>query len=269
MKGEGFQRARGLYASGQLRAAIETLNAEVRARPSDGDCRGFLVELLCLDGNLDRADQQLEALSTQDPGASVGVALWRQLIRAERWRQQFFLEGRVPELLAAPEARLQLHLRASVHARAGELTQAAECLAEAENARPHLHGTSGDVRFDDFRDLDDLVSCVLEILTSNGKYYWVPLERVCGLELHKPARPRDLLWRRATIEVEEGPEGEVYLPTIYAPLPSDADERTKLGRATDWRGGDGIPVRGEGLRTFLVGDEARTVLELGALRFER
>jgi type VI secretion system protein ImpE len=62
--------------------------------------------------------------------------------------------------------------------------------------------------------------------------------------------------------VRDGPDGEVYLPTLYAGSHADADDRVRLGRVTDWRGGDGLPVRGVGLRTFLVGSEGRPVLEL-------
>jgi protein involved in temperature-dependent protein secretion len=40
-----------------------------------------------------------------------------------------------------------------------------------------------------------------------------------------------------------------------------------LGRSTDWRGGDGSPVRGIGQRTLLVDDDARPLLEIGTLRF--
>ena len=41
-------------------------------------------------------------------------------------------------------------------------------------------------------------------------------------------RPRDLIWRQAFVEVDEGPEGEVYLPMVYAPLGADADIHVAL-----------------------------------------
>ena len=50
------------------------------------------------------------------------------------------------------------------------------------------------------------------MLTSTGKYYWIPMERVEMIEFHDPARPRDLLWRRAHMVVRGGPDGEVFLP---------------------------------------------------------
>jgi protein involved in temperature-dependent protein secretion len=48
---------------------------------------------------------------------------------------------------------------------------------------------------------------------------------------------------------------------------TEADDRLRLGRMTDWRGGDGTPVRGFGQRVFAVGGEARTVLEMHTVAF--
>ena len=48
----------------------------------------------------------------------------------------------------------------------------------------------------------------------------------------------------------------------------DADDAIRLGHKTEWIGGDGRPVRGVGRKLFLVGDEARTLLELGEVKFE-
>ena len=44
-------------------------------------------------------------------------------------------------------------------------------------------------------------------------------------------------------------------------MPS-ADDRIRLGRMTDWRGGEGAPVRGIGQRLFAFGDEDVSILEL-------
>jgi type VI secretion system protein ImpE len=53
---------------------------------------------------------------------------------------------------------------------------------------------------------------------------------------------------------------------IYAGSTSDADPRLKLGRVTDWREEAGV-TRGIGQKTFLIGDEARTIMELKDLEF--
>jgi type VI secretion system protein ImpE len=62
--------------------------------------------------------------------------------------------------------------------------------------------------------------------------------------------------------VRGGPDGEVFLPALYAGSHLEPDDRVRLGRMTDWRGGDGTPVRGVGQRIFLVGGEGCPILEL-------
>jgi type VI secretion system protein ImpE len=68
--------------------------------------------------------------------------------------------------------------------------------------------------------------------------------------------------------VQGGPDGEVYLPCIYAATKAQGDDSLRLGRGSDWRGGDGQPVQGLGLKMFLIGDQSRTVLEMKEVSFE-
>ncbi|MBL8896674.1 MAG: tetratricopeptide repeat protein [Planctomycetes bacterium] len=252
--------AQDLYRAGKLDEAIEASNADVRKDPSNPDARAFLADLLCLVGNFERADVQLDALSKILPGAMAAVALVRQLVRGEQWRQQCFLEGRIPELLGVPDERMKLHLKALALLRSGDPAAASGELERAEELRGALRGSGASGAFEDFRDADDLTASFFEVLTSTGKYYWIPMERVARLELRPLERPRDLLWRRAAMEVRSGPEGEVYLPAIYAPAPKDAASR--LGRTTEWT--ESAPVRGVGARCFLVGEELRTLHELAS-----
>ncbi len=256
-----------LYREGRLSEAVSAAIEEVKRHPADTGRRGFLCELLCFAGQWERADRQLDTLGQQDPQAMMGVALFRQLIRGEQARQQFHDEGRLPELLDNSDPRLQLHLRASICLRDGLGGEAVELLAEAEAQRPTLGGVADGQPFDDFRDLDDLNSSFFEVLTTTGRYYWIPMERVESVEFRKPERPRDLLWRRAHMVVCGGPDGEVFLPVVYPGSAADDDQRLRLGRLTDWCGGDDAPVRGYGQRAFLVGDEDRSILSLEEIAF--
>jgi type VI secretion system protein ImpE len=261
--------AREFYEAGQLQEAIKAQNDEVKQHPADTTRRGLLCELLCFAGNLDRADVQLETLGHQDAQSIPGISMFRHLVRAEQARQQFYSEGRVPEFLGQPSPVLQLHLQASIQIREGNIAAASELLHQAEDERPKPTGECNGKRFEDFRDLDDLNASFFEVLTSNGKYYWIPTERVELIEFRPPARPRDLLWQRVHMIVTDGPDGEVYLPTLYAGTHALEDDQLRLGRATDWTGGEGSPVRGVGQRTFLIGDEALSILELQTVTFDR
>jgi type VI secretion system protein ImpE len=256
------------YEAGNLPEAIAAATEEVRKHPADAGRRAFFCELLCFAGDLDRADKQLDALGQLAPDAMLGLALFRQLIRAEQARRQFYTEGRLPEFLDKPSPLLELHLKASIAIREGNSAEAATLLGQAEEMRPKPAGTCDGQPFDDFRDLDDLLAPVFEVLTTNGKYYWIPANQVELVELRPFQRPRDLLWRLAHMIVRGGPDGEVYLPTLYHGSHDDPDNALRLGRATDWRGGKAEPMRGVGQRTFLVGDAGRTILEMQQLVFK-
>lgn len=253
--------------AGELDEAIGLMNAEIRANPKDTNRRAVLVELLCFAGNLERADTVLDAISTVDPGAAVGVAMVRQLVRAEQARQQFYSDGRVPEFVKKPGGAMELELRAAIAQREGASAEAASLLAEAEAIRLRAPGTLDGVAFDDFRDLDDLSAAHFEVLTATGKYYWIPVESITSLEFRPPGRRRDLLWRRAAMAVTEGPDGEVFIPAIYPFRGAAATPRHRLGYATDFLGEETGPKFEIGLRTLLVGEEGRTILELGKLEF--
>jgi type VI secretion system protein ImpE len=255
-----------LYQAGQLTAAIEAEIAEVKKKPTDGNARFFLAELLCFAGEWDRADKQLDTVAQQTPELAIRISLVRHILRAEMARQQFYSEGRLPEFLFDVSPALRHHLDASIALREGNLTEASAALAEAESSRTPVSGKLGETAFDDFRDCDDLTAGFFEVLTSTGKYYWVPVDRVRTIEFFAPERPLDLLWRRAAMDVVDGPEGEVYLPVLYAGTATSGDSQLQLGRGTTWNE-DGSVVRGCGQRMFLVGDEAFPILQLQTIEF--
>jgi type VI secretion system protein ImpE len=260
--------AKELFQAGQLDEAIAAAVEQVKRHPKDIGQRGFLCSLLCFAGNIERADVQLDAIGEQEPKAATEIALFRQLVRAEEARRQFFTEGRLPEFVAEPGPHVKRHLEASIYLRDGDAAKAVALLDEAQQCRPAVSGASGGEAFEDMRDMDDVTAVVFEVLTSTGKYYWIPMETVELIEFRPPEQPRDLLWRRAHMIVQGGPDGEVFLPALYCGSHEDADDRIRLGRYTDWRGGDDRPVRGLGLRTFLVGEHAKSIMELEEIAFD-
>lgn len=259
--------ASALFRAGKLAAAINAANAAVRKSPAELGGRILLAELLLFAGNLERADNILDAAAEIDPTAMVGIAGFRQLIRAAMARREHTREGRVPEFLGEPSPALRAGLAALVALRAGDTEGAARHAAEAEAVRPQVAGHAGDVQFDDFRDADDLHAGFFEVLTTTGKYFWIPTERMASIEFRPPRRPRDLMWRRASVSVTGGPDGEVYMPAIYDSGQPDLADEFLLGRATDWIGPEEGFVRGIGQREFLVGDDAVGIMELSTLRF--
>jgi len=250
------------YEAGQLDEAVSAAVAEVKRHPADAGKRTLLAELLCFTGDLERADKQLDAVGKTDPDAMIVIAMFRHLLRAETARREFYEEGHLPEFVGKPSEEMQLRLEASILIREDDPRGAAELLSKAEEMRPAVACECDGQAVDDLRDLDDLTGSFFEVLTSNGKYYWIPINRVETVEFHTPERPRELLWRPAHMVVRGGPDGEVFLPTLYAGSHAQSDDRLRLGRFTDWIGEEGAPVRGIGQRMYLCGDQDRGMLEL-------
>jgi type VI secretion system protein ImpE len=260
------QTAGDLLREGKLAEAQTAAQNAVRKAPTDLNARILLAEILVFAGNLERADVLLDAASTIDPSTAMVVAEFRQLIRADMARRQLFRDGRVPELLSDPTEVQRLQLAALVAWRANDPAEAIKNAVAAEEARPRTPGFHNDKPFDDLRDADDLLAGNFEVLTTTGKYFWIPTERVISAEFHPPKRPRDLIWRRASMSVADGPDGDVYVPAVYAGS-DPTTESLRLGRETDWTDPDAGPVRGIGQRVLLCGDDDIAIMDLGVLRF--
>jgi type VI secretion system protein ImpE len=256
-----------LFKAGRLGDAIAASVEAVKARPADPAPRYLLAELLCFAGEYERADTHLDVVLTQRSELQLTVSLFKQLIRADQSRQQFFAEGRPPGLLAPADDAMTRRIAASISFRTGNLAEATKLLAEAEELRPACPGVVDGEAFQDVRDLDDLLSGVVEMLTPTGKYFLVPSEMIESIEFRKPESPRDLLWRGAQVSVRAGPEGEVFIPALYPGASKCTDEALKLGRATDWVGSDQQAVRGVGQRLLAFDGRDRAILTINTITF--
>ncbi|HEX8201290.1 MAG TPA: type VI secretion system accessory protein TagJ [Isosphaeraceae bacterium] len=257
-----------MLEAGRLAQAIEQVKGELRSQPADLHRRTVLFELLCFAGDRVGAQRQLDFISHRGTGAGtvVGVQVYRNLLEAESARHLLFASGVRPRFLLAPPPGITRRLEALDRLREGRAEDARALLEEAAaDARP-LRGTAHGEGFEDFRDADDLLAPVLEVYAAD-RYYWVPWEQVQFLKVPPPRSLRDLLWTPAQLATFDGQLGEVFLPALYPGSDAHPDEAVRLGRKTEWlEPAPGI-VRGAGLKLFLVGDDARSLPELGELQF--
>ena len=257
--------AKDLMEAGQLGPAVARLGDDLRARPADRTARTFLFELLCFSNDFDRAERQLDVLGHQD-GDPLGVQVYRSLLEAERTRSRLFAEGLRPRFVLDPPPAVELHLEAWDLMRQGRLAAAREALDRAGTLQASLRGTAGDAAFGEFRDADDILAPVLEVIASAG-YFWVPWEHIQHLAVSTPRNLRDLLWTPADLATFDGQLGQVFLPNLYPGTRSHPDDLVRLGRTTVWQDcGEGI-VRGAGPKIFLADDESLTLPELGVVQF--
>jgi len=249
-----------LYKAGKLQDAIDAQIKEVKASPADNGKRLFLFELVSFAGDLDRGRRQIDAINYGEAERDTAVLAYRKCLDAEQKRRQLFKDGVKPQFLAPEPEHVNLRLEAVNRLREGNQAEAAALLAKAAEATPAVKGLFNQKPFTTLRDCDDLFAGILEVM-SQGNYFWLPLEQIDTLAMKPPKYPRDLLWVPAHLAVREGPEGDVFLPVLYPNSHEHADDQIRLGRMTDWKGGETGPVLGVGMRIFLVDDADKPLPE--------
>lgn len=259
-------RAKALYDSGDLSAALEEITREVKASPSDMPRRVFLFELLCFAGEWERASRQLDVIGHQGVGTEIGAQVYRNCLRAELERARVLRDGLQPHFLAEPPAYVDAHLGAFGRLRAGDTAGARELLDRAEEERPALAGSIDGKLFRDFRDYDDFFAPVLEVIV-HDKYTWLPYEQIKSVRFEPPSQLRDLVWATANIETAES-EMRALVPVLYAGSGAHGDDLVRLGRATDWRELGPELYAGAGLRVYAVDGEEVPALEVRSLEFD-
>jgi type VI secretion system protein ImpE len=260
-------KAKELLDAGQLTPAIEQVTAELKNKPGDVSLRLFLFELLCFSGNFDRAEKQLDVVGHQDAKVDLGVQVYRNNIKAERARRRLFSEGLQPHFLSEPPEYVDRHLEAINELRQGNSGRARELLDRAEEDRPAISGQLRGQRFQDFRDADDFVGPVLELVV-HDKYTWLPFEQLKRIEIAEPKQLRDLIWSSATLESVQGAIGEVFIPVLYAGSSDHPNNLVKLGRMTDWKQLSDDLYAAAGSRLFLVDHHDRPLFEARTVEFD-
>lgn len=255
------------YSEGDIKGCIDELVEAIKENPDQHYKRMLFGQMLCVAGDYERADKQLDLLSTLEPKFVMEVANWRNLIRAAQHRKDFYEEGRPPKVVGELSPLMEKHITAIAALREGDTESFSKALEEAETARKAVKGTWNDDNksFDDFRDLDDLNGGFLEVLAPNGNYYWVANESISSIVFEETKQPIDYLWRKADLILNDGTQGEVYIPVTYITTESD---QHRLARVTEWQEYENTEaMRGYGQKSYLVGDEAVSILEINSIEF--
>src|SRR5262245_42111457 len=253
-----------LFQSGQLQAAIDAQIQKVKAHPADQAARLFLFELILFTGDLDRARKQLDVLNYDNPQAMAAVQSYRHALVAEQTRRDVLAGKGRPKFLGPAPEHAELRLQAIQAYAAGDQTSGNSLLERANTEGPGVYGTLNDQLVSSLRDADDLFGPIVEVFGGEN-YVWVSLESVESLTMNPPGVPRDVLLRPAQLVVRDGPSGDVLVPGLYPGSHSHPDEAIRLGRVTDWVGGESDPVRGVGGKLQLAGENWMRFTDLRSL----
>lgn len=251
----GSTRLADLLAEGQ---------SSVRGDPANAKRRVMLFQLMVLGGQWERALTQLQVIREMDAEADDFARTYREVIRCELFRKEVFAGAKTPLVLGEPQewlARLSEALRLLGEGQVGE---AAALRSAAFEAAPGVPGSMNGAPFEWIADADVRTGPVCEAML-NGKYYWIPFERLSRIEVEAPADLRDLIWAPARLTFANGGEQVAFLPARYPGTELAEEDDVRLSRKTQWRDLGADTHVGMGQRMFAtdVGEtailEARTI----------
>ena len=217
-----------------LAGELRRLQGEVRSHPEDAKLRVYLFQLLAVNGEWQRALNQLQVAAQLSVGAIPMAQTYREAIRCEVFRSEVFAGKRTPHVLGEPPPWIGL-LVDSLQKLADGHVAAAETLREdAFDQAPTLGGTVDGKRFEWIADADPRLGPVCEAVV-DGKYYWVPFERLARVKVEAPTDLRDLVWASAELELASGAKEIALLPARYPGTERTDKDALRLSRMTEWR----------------------------------
>lgn len=227
---------------------------KLKAKPKDSDLRSNFIELLCIDGQLERADQQLSLLIKQYPEYLVGGNNLRQLIHAAQARADFFAGNATVQLLKGDRQEFENLVALNIARCQKSEADIQQYAGQLESCRRQSAFMINQHKSDDCRDLDDSLAGYIELFGTDGQYYLVPFTDVDRIQFMPVTSLVEHIWRKVNIEVIDGPSGDAFIPMTYVDSLTDAQ---KLARETDWVEISGTSVVvGQGQKMWLAGDSA-------------
>lgn len=252
---------------GDLQACREDLQRQLRKNPGDIRRRISVFELFVIMGVWDKAMVQLSVLSDLAPDAEPMVQTYRQLLRCESMRQEVFQAVRTPCVLGEPKPWIAQVVQALSAARDGDVAVGMIHLKNALAAAPQSSGFINGHHFDWIGDSDGRLGPIIEAII-DGRYFWVPFDRVTKITLESPADLRDLVWLPATFTWTNGGQSVGFIPTRYPGSELSTDGDIRLGRKTIWQAED-ILTMALGQRVLATDQDDYPLMDIRAVEFAR
>lgn len=265
--------AQQLINQGQVGAALTALQNQIRSDPSNVKYRTFLFQLLCVQGQWNRALTQLNVAAEMDAAALPMAQTYREAIQCEALREEIFAGRRLPVVFGEPlqwiallAEALQLegqgNAAAGAQARARALEDAA---AVSGTISGTFAGSVGEAAFDWVADADLRLGPVFEAIV-NGRYLWVPMQHVSRVDIEAPEDLRDNVWMPVNFTFTNGASVVGLIPTRYAGTlgAASTDEPLLLARRTEWSE-DGF---GLGQRMFASDAGEYALMDVRSIAFD-
>jgi type VI secretion system protein ImpE len=232
-----------------LDAALRYLQEQVRQRPADAKLRTFLFQLLCVLGQWERALTQLNVAAELDAQALGMAQMYRDAVQCEMLRAGVFAGQRSPLIFGEPSEWLALLIESLLVTGTPRQHEAASLRDRAFEAAPASGGAVDGQPFEWIADADMRLGPVCEAII-NGRYYWVPFERLAQIDLEAPTDLRDVVWVPAHFRFSNGGESVGLIPTRYPGSEQADDGALRLARKTAWTEVGADVFTGLGQRQF-------------------
>ena len=206
--------------AGKLEEAMSSLKDLIRKSPADGKLRVFLFQLLCVNGDWEKALTQLNLIADINPDSKLLAEIFRPVIQCEALRAEVFAGKRSALIFGEPQEWIGSLVHANVLVASGRLSEAREHMERALELAPAISGSINEHDFEWIADSDSRLGPVLEAII-DGKYYWVPFNRVARIHISRPSDLRDLIWISATFTWVNGGESSGLIPVRYAGSETD------------------------------------------------
>ncbi|HMV54157.1 MAG TPA: type VI secretion system accessory protein TagJ [Rhodocyclaceae bacterium] len=252
---------------GDPAGALKQLTEAVKAHPADAKLRVFLFQLLCVLGKWDRALTQLELCAEMDASALAMREMYREAIRCERLREEVFAGRKSPMLFGEPEGWIALLIESLIRNGRGESAEAARLREQAFADAPATSGKADDHAFEWIADADMRLGPVLEAII-NGRYYWVPFNRLLQVSIEAPTDLRDYVWAPAQLQFANGGETIALIPSRYPGSAASEDGLVALGRKTMWDEPQSGLYIGQGQRVLATDSADLAMLEIRTISLD-
>ena len=215
-------------------AAKEALMLLVREDPANVKHRIFLFQLCCILGEYDRALNQLTVIGEMSDKALAMVQSYRELLQCELLRIAVFNGEKSPLIFGEPEPWIgEIVESLKLHGQ-GKVDEAQALRLSAYTKLESISGTINDEPFAWIADADSRIGPMFEVII-NGKYYWVPSNRISKIVVEQPEDLRDFVWIPAQFTwVNEG-QTVGFIPVRYPGSENSDDGHIQLSKKTEWK----------------------------------
>ncbi|PIE66996.1 MAG: virulence protein SciE type [Deltaproteobacteria bacterium] len=252
--------------AGNLKEALAALTDEIRSNPSKAELRIFMFQLLSVMGQWERAMTQLNVAAEMDAENLMMATVYRAALNCEALRADVFQGKRTPMIFGEPLEWVGWLTQIPGLLAAGKTDAAAELRDRAFEAAPAIAGKIDDAPFEWLADADTRLGPLLEAIV-DGKYYWIPFERIQELRIEKPANLRDVIWTPAAFTWSNAGQAAGLIPSRYIGSENASDNALRLGRKTDWQDAGSDFFLGLGQRMLATDQGEFPLFEVREIQF--